>query len=171
VITDFVTGKPLPNIGAEEARQTVEQFLVREKGYDKSDIEVDVDIVIIAGTEPYRSQVDLVVRAQEKRVMAFKCAAGSLSSREREILSAARLLDSYQIPLSVVSDGKTAIILDTVSGKKIHQGLEAVPSKTAAKALIRKTELQPVPAHRLEREKLVFRSYDMMNVNVQRNME
>ena len=44
LITDFVTGKEIPNVGAEENRQMVERFLVAEKGFSKADIEVDVDI-------------------------------------------------------------------------------------------------------------------------------
>ena len=46
LITDYITGKEVPNIGAEENRQALERFLVEEKGYFKEDIEVDVDIEI-----------------------------------------------------------------------------------------------------------------------------
>ena len=50
MITDFVTGREIPNIGAEENRQAVAQYLVNEKGYSKDDIEVDVKIeMAIAG--------------------------------------------------------------------------------------------------------------------------
>jgi hypothetical protein len=44
LITDFITGKEIPNVGAEENRQMVARFLVDEKGFSKEDIEVDVDI-------------------------------------------------------------------------------------------------------------------------------
>ena len=33
MITDFVTGKDLPNVGAEVNRQAIERFLVEQKGY------------------------------------------------------------------------------------------------------------------------------------------
>ena len=172
MITDFLTGKDIPNIGAEENRQAVEQFLVNVKGYSKDDIEADVKIEIIAAGKPYSSQVDLVVTAgaAKKRMMAVKCAAGSLGSREREILAAARLLDDYQIPLSVVSDGQTAIVLDTISGQKIGEGIDAVPSKQAVIAKLASYRFTAFPAERLEREKLIFRTYDSENVNVQRNL-
>ena len=173
MITDFVTGKEIPNIGAEENRQAVERHLVNEKDYSKEDIEIDVDIKLTVAGEVYRSQIDLVVSVDSGavRFMAVKCAAGSLGSREREIVAAARLIDEkYQIPFSVVSDGKTAIVLDTVSGKKIAEGLQAIPSKEEAREKMRSIELQPFPQKRLEREKLIFRSYDSLNVNVQRNV-
>jgi hypothetical protein len=97
--------------------------------------------------------------------MAIKCAAGSLGSREREILAAARITDTYQIPFAMVADGKTAILLDTLSGKKIGQGLQKVPSKQKLSAAIKNTEFLPFPKERLRREKLIFRSYDSMHVN------
>ena len=174
MITDFVTGKDIPNVGAEENRQMVEQFLVREKGYAKEDIAVDVDLAINIGAETYRSQIDLVVSADggygPTRLMAIKCAAASLGSREREILATARLLEEYQLPYSVVSDGKTAIVLDTVSGRKLGEGLQAILSKEAALTKLNNLKLVPFPKEKREREKLIFRSYDSMNVNVSRNL-
>jgi len=169
-IDDFVTGEQVPDMGAEANRQTVERILVNRLGYDKKDIAVDVDIEMNIRGETYRSQIDLVVSVDGVRFMAVKCAAGSLSSREREILASARLLDNYQIPLSMVSDGKTAIVLNTATGKKIGEGLHVIPTKTQAREVIRSAGLQPLALERIEREKLIFRSYDSMNVNVRRNL-
>ena len=170
MIADFITGEMVPDIGAEANRQDVERFLVNEKGFSKEDIEVDVDIELVIAGEPYKSQIDIVVSVAGKRYMAIKCAAASLGSREREIIAASRLLESHQIPISVVSDGKTAIVLDTVSGKKLGEGLNAVPSKDDLKEKSNSSEFIPLSAERLEKEKLIFRSYDVMNVNVQRNI-
>jgi hypothetical protein len=172
MITDFVTGREVPNVGAEENRQAVEKLLVEQKGYLKEDIKVDVDIAITVAGEPYRSQVDLVVSADggKTHFMVIKCAAGSLGSREREIVAAARLLDAYQIPWAVVSDGKTAIVLDTASGKKIGDGLDAIPSKQEAITQLKSYTPLAFPAERRAREKLIFRTYDIENVNVQRNI-
>ena len=174
MITDFVTGKEIPNVGAEENRQMVEQFLVNEKGFSKEDIAVDVDIEITIAGETYRSQIDLVVSVDDEcgstPWMAIKCAAASLGSREREILAASRLLTENQLPYSVVSDGKTAIVLDTVSGKKLGEGLNAILSKAEAREKIKEIKPLPFPKERREREKLIFRSFDSMNVNVSRNL-
>ena len=171
-LIDYVTGKEVPNVGAEENRQQVAKFLVAEKGFSKGDIEVDVDIEMTVAGEIYRSQIDLVVSIDggSTRFMAIKCAAASLGSREREILAAARLLDENQLPCSVVSDGKTAIVLDTVSGKKLGEGLNAIPSKGEVREKLKILHQRPFPKEKLEREKLIFRSYDSMNVNVQRNV-
>lgn len=172
MITDFITGKKIPNVGAEENRQMVERFLVNEKGFSKEDIEVDVDIEMTVAGETYRSQIDLVISVDSgtTRLMAVKCAAASLGSREREILAAARLLWEQQLPFAVVSDGKTAIVLDTVSGKKLGEGLNAIPAKDELREKLKTLQLRSFPKEKLEREKLIFRSYDSMNVNVQRNV-
>jgi len=170
VIIDFITGKEIPDVGPEANRQRVERVLVEQKGYAKEDIEVDVPLEIEIGGKDYRSSVDLVVSLDGKRLMAVKCVAGSLGSREREIIAASRLLNKYQIPFSVASDGKSAIVLDTVSGKKMGERLNAIPSKEEIKKSSAATQLEPLPQKRLEKEKLIFRSYDSMNVNVRRNM-
>ena len=172
-LIDFVSGKEIPNIGAEENRQVVERFLVEEKGYLKEDIAIDVDIEMLVAGDVYQSQIDLVVSVGEGsvRFMVFKCAAASLGSREREIVAAARLLDTnYQIPYAVVSDGQTAIVLDTISGKKTGEGMTAIPSKNQALERLKTIELISLPKERLERERLIFRTYDYQNVNVQRNI-
>ena len=169
-LTDYVSGREVFDIGAEANRQAVERYLVNEKGFAKSEIEVDVDLELIIADKPYRSHIDLVVSVDEVCYMAIKCAAGSLASREREILAAARLLMHYQIPVAAVSDGKTAIVLDTLSGKKTGEGLEAVPNRRDARNQLKEITLQPLPANRREGEKLIFRTYDMMNVNVRRNI-
>ena len=172
MITDYATGMDLPNIGAEENRQAIERYLVEQKGYLKEDLQIDADIEMIVAGKLYRSQLDLIVSPDggKTRFMAIRCAAGSLGSREREIVAAARLLDNYQIPVSVVSDGKTAIVLDTMSGKKTGSGMDAIPSKKAAIEKLESLVLLPFPKERLEREKLIFRTYDSENVNVQRNI-
>lgn len=170
-ITDFITGRSVPNIGAEMNRQQVERFLIEKKGYRREDVIVDAPIQMEIAGEAYRSSVDLVVVIDERALMAIKCAAGSLGSREREIISAARLWDAIPLPLAVVSDGSTATVLDALSGKIKGEGLAAIPDR---KDLVDLANAAPPPSltpERLAREKLVFRSYDSMNVNVQRHRQ
>jgi len=170
-LIDFITGKQVPDIGAEANRQAFERILVEVKGFSKEDIEVDVPLDLVVAGEPYRSRVDLVVSAGGRRMMAVKCAAGSLGSREREILAAARLLESVQIPVSIVTDGKDAAVLDTESGETTGEGIDAVPSKDVLVRLSEEGQRTPFPEKRLEREKLIFRAYDLENVNIRRGLE
>jgi hypothetical protein len=166
IIVDFITGQSVPHVGPEINRQRVERYLVEERGYHREEILVDAPIAVDIDGETYRSTVDLVVRIDERPLIAIKCAAGSLGSREREIVSAARLLTDSPLPLAVVSDGSDAVVLDGGSGKKNGSGMAAIPSREEAVVMAQANPLSPVPADRLAREKLVFRSYDSMNVNV-----
>jgi hypothetical protein len=71
----------------------------------------------------------------------------------------------------VVTDGKDAELLDTPTGEVLDQGMGAIPSKEEAIQRMKGIKLQPFPQDRLEREKIIFRSYDEMNINVQRKLQ
>lgn len=165
-LTDYITGKTVADTGAEANRQAFERYLVEEKGYAKEDIEVDVPIQVMVQEEPYNSHIDLLISVDGVRLMAVKCAAGSLGSWEREIVAAARLLDSVQVPFAVVTDGKTVHLLDTATGSVLAEGLVEIMSRKAAKAFLATFEPAPLKEERRPREALIYRSYDAMNVNV-----
>jgi len=170
MMTDYITEEEIPNVGSEENRQAVEKLLVEVKNYSPSEISLNVDINLQIGLDRYQSQIDILVRIHDQSVMIIKCVAGSLGSYERETIAGARLLESNQIPVSVVSDGQTALVRDVLSGKKIGEGLFAIPSREDAIQLLYKYTPTPIPDDRIEREKLVFRTYDSMKVNVQRKI-
>jgi hypothetical protein len=165
-IVDYITGKKVENIGAEGNRQAVARFLVEERGFAREDIALDVPISFSVGGEHYESAVDLVISLGGEPFMAIKCAAGSLGSREREILAASRLLGATQIPFCAVSDGKDAVVLDTVTGTRAGKGMGAFPPREEALELAAGLAPSFYPPERVERERLIFRSYDAMAVNV-----
>lgn len=165
MLEDFITGRSVPNIGAEENRQALERYLVERKGYVHGDIEVDVPIEMDIAGERYRSAVDLVVGVDQRRLFAIRCTAGSIGSYEREILAAARLLNDYQLPWAAASDGKDAVVLDTISGRKIGSGLDALPARAELEAQLPALEFKPLPQERRLREQLIFRTYDREAVN------
>ena len=169
-IEDFVTGRKTPLIGSEENRQKVERFLVEKKGYAKAEIEVDRDLTLTVGGTVYRSQLDLVVRVDGRPLMVVKCVAGSLDSREREVVAACRIAEDRTIPLGVVSDGKDARVMDAAAGKRIGDRLEDLPGRSEAGSILDRGGEQPVDREKREREKLIFRTYDMEDVNVQRKL-
>ncbi len=165
-IVDYITGKTVPNVGAEEIRQRVEQYLVEIKKYTRNDICVDADITMDIDGCHYASRLDLVVSVENKNIMVIKCAAGSLESREREVVSASRIYRSPSVPLAVVSDSRTAVIYDAVSGKKVGEGLSRIPSRSEAIEFLKEFKPSAFSDKKLEKEKIIFRSYDSMNVNV-----
>jgi hypothetical protein len=172
MIVDFITGEQVPNIGSEENRQKLEKFLIDEKGYSITDIQVDADIEVSFRGEPYRSTIDLVIILEDIRFMTIKCVAGALETWEREILAAARVFEkNYQIPFCAVCDGQSALVIDTLTGKKVGNNLGAIPARSDAVRVLKNITLQPLPENRFTKEMMIFRSYDLENVNVKRNIQ
>ncbi|MBC2703809.1 type I restriction enzyme HsdR N-terminal domain-containing protein [Desulfobacula sp.] len=166
IITDYITGKAVRNVGPEASRQIFEKFLVDEKGYAKENIKVDEELIVQFKGKDYISAIDLIVYSRKKALMAITCVAGSIGSYEREILAGARLIYDYQIPFAVSTDARDAMILDTLSGKKAGQGLDAIPSKEKALKLIETIEFEPLDKNRKEREMIIYRSFNMEKVNI-----
>lgn len=161
-ICDFITGQAFLDTDDERIRQKIERLLIEEKGYSKKDIEVDMEFEIVIGKEIHKSKVDLIVSVEEKRFMIIKCARGSLVSREREVISCARILDVYQIPFAVVTNGEDAEVLDTISGEVIGNGLGAIPSKANALEAIKQIEFKNLSGKRIEKEKRIFLAFDVI---------
>ena len=170
MITDYITGRSVPDVGAEANRQAMERLLVEEKGFSPSQIAVDVPVGFTVAGEPYDSAVDLVVFAEDRPFLVIKCAAGSLDSRKKEVIAAARIVFDTVVPYAAASDGQTALVFETASAKQIGQGLEALPDAARAGQMISRAEPVQLSEKQLEKARLVFRSYDSMNVNVGRRV-
>ncbi|MCP4116533.1 MAG: type I restriction enzyme HsdR N-terminal domain-containing protein [Desulfobacteraceae bacterium] len=160
-LVDYITGKTVPNLGPEESRQMFERILVEQKGYAREDVRVDEPITVVFQGKEYQSTVDLVVFLKDRAVMAVRCVAGSLGSYEREILAGARLLYDYQVPFSVSTNGKDALVREVVTGKKHGEGIDAVPSRQEALDLVGTLESPVFPEEKKEREMIIFRSYNL----------
>ncbi len=164
-LTDYVTGREIPNAGPEGNRQLFEKVLVEQKGYAKQDIKVDQEITVFFKGEPYTAALDIVVFVKDTAFMAARCIAGSLGSYEREILAGARLVFDYQIPFSVSTDGKDALIRNTRTGELYGEGMDKVPSKEEAAGMLATLSLEPFPENKKEREMIIYRSYNIEKVH------
>jgi len=171
MIEDYITGKAVPNIGAEENRQIVERWLVDQLGYPKDAITVDRSMEFKIEGESHRSLIDLVVNAGNKPLMAIRCAAGSLDSWARGILAAARIAEAPPIPLAVVCNGRDALIYATASGKKIAEGCDALPSYEQAGGVLSRHRTDLLDEDRILRERLICRTYDADLVNIRSNLK
>jgi hypothetical protein len=102
--------------------------------------------------------IDFVVRVKGKSLMIIKCSS-LLASRERGVLSCARIFDTYQIPFAIITDGENAEVLDTLSGEIIGLGLEATPSRQALQSFD-VMDLIRLPEKVIEKEKRIFLAFD-----------
>jgi hypothetical protein len=95
--------------------------------------------------------------------MILRFAPGSIVTRERAAIAAARVLEpSYQIPLVVVTNCKDAEVLDTYTGKVIRQGLDSIPDRKEAEALVRTLRFEPFDdEEKKDREHRILNAYDL----------
>jgi hypothetical protein len=161
--TDFVSGESIVDTDDERYRQKLARLLVEEKGYAKADLEMRVKIETLFAKQFVVSTIDFVVRLKGKRFMVIRYGPGSLVTRERAAIAAARVLDpSYRIPFAVVTNGEDAELLDTLTAKVIKQGLEAIPDKKEASRFFDDLEFEPfMEKDRRERELRILNAYDV----------
>jgi hypothetical protein len=109
------------------------------------------------------SSVDFVVSVAGKRLMIIKCASGSLSSRERQAVAAARLLGSSPVPIAVVADPVNAEVLDVATGKVIGEGFGAIPVKEQLVRMVSERPPFQLSLERIEKEKRILLAFDAIH--------
>ena len=147
-------------------RRDIEKFLLEKKGYAATEIEKDREFEVLIGNERCKSKTDIVISINGKRLISIKCFVGALVSRERQAVACARVLDSYQIPFAVVTDAADAIMLDTLTGKVISEGMESIPSRNELGELLQKIEFKKLAPDRAEKEKRILLAFDSIKCTI-----
>ncbi|MEJ2696270.1 MAG: type I restriction enzyme HsdR N-terminal domain-containing protein [Candidatus Sulfobium sp.] len=160
--TDFITGREITDTDDERYRQKLARFLVEKKGYEKEDIGVKLKLEMSIEKRTVISMVDLVVRVGGRNFMVIRYGPGSIVTRERPSLASARLLGTYQVPFTVVTNGEDAEVLDTDSGEVIGTGLESIPDKKEALERLDHVTFRQLSPERIEAEKRVLSAYDWL---------
>ena len=159
-VVDFITGRTIDYTEDEKYRQVLARFLVEEKGFLKGDIQVQRELLLTVDDQTWVVKIDFSVILEGKIVMILRFAPGSVVSRERPALAAARLLEPYAVPLAVVSNGQDAHILDTASSEVIGQSLEDIPSRAALVNRFPELQFSHVAEERLEKERRILFMYE-----------
>ena len=159
---DYVTGEELVDTDDERVRQQILRLMVEEKGYAKECLQPRLTIETLFAKQFVVSKIDLVVKINGLRLLLLRYGPGSLVSRERSAIAAARVLDPGQrIPLAVVTNGADAELLDTYSGMVLGNGLAAIPSLGELEAKVDLLEFSPYPEEKRERELRILNAYDV----------
>ncbi len=103
--------------------------------------------------------------------MIIKCAAGSLDSRQRQAVAAARVIASPPVPIAVVADSENAEVLDVATGKVIGEGFGAIPVKGQLLRILAETEPKPLSLERIEKEKRILLAFDTIKCCVPQGTE
>ena len=151
---------------AAAARKTVGYLLLEKKGYHRDEVRKNVVFEVVLGKETVCSSVDFLVTIDGKKAMVVKCSSGSLSSRERQAVAAARLLDSPPVPIAVVADPVNAEVLDTATGTVLGEGFGAIPVREQLVALLSEKTQTPLTPGRIEKEKRILLAFDALRCSV-----
>jgi hypothetical protein len=144
----------------EAVREEMLRFLIEHRGYGPEDIEKDLKFrVCVSGCEDDVS-TDYIISVGGRRLMAVKCVSGSVDSRERHIIAFSRVVDEYQIPFCLVTDGENTRLIDTITGGIVSEDIRFVPTKEEALKQIEDVNFSPYPPERLEKEKRILLAFE-----------
>ncbi len=162
-LRDYLTGEVLVDTDDERIRQNLSRLMIEEKGYTEDNLLPRLYIETLFGGNFVRSTIELTVAVNGRRFMIVRYGPGSLVSRERSAIAAARVLHpDYQIPLAVVTNGRSAELIDTATGKILGNGLESIPSRIEAEELVSTLTFPPRQnGLELEREKRILNAFDV----------
>ncbi len=160
-IDDFITGEPIKDTHDERYRQQLARLLVNRKGYLKSDIELRKNLIVQAGDHRAGIKIDFLITLAGNVCMVIKYGPGSIVTRRRPLLAISRVLESYQIPIAVVTNGEDAEIVEGSTGKVISRGLETIPSKSQLIEMTSENQFKPIAADRAEMESRIIYCYEV----------
>ncbi len=160
-IKDFITGKILDDTHDERYRQKLAKLLINSKGYLKREVQPRFELLVKAGDKKAIIRVDYVVEISKRVCMIIKYGPGSLITRHRSVLSAARLVAPYQVPIAVVTNGEDADILDGATGAVIARGLAQIPAKSELTEKVANANFTIISEKRAEMEARVLYCYEV----------
>lgn len=159
---DYITGQQLVDTDDERRRQELARLMVEEKGWPKEDIEMRLTIETLFNGHFVTSKITMVLGMDGRQCLLIRYAPGSLVTRERSAVAAARVLDAdYQIPLAVVTNGCDAELLDTYSGAVLGRGMAALPSREEVARMMAGLRFAPYDPKKRQRELRVLNAFDV----------
>lgn len=161
-LVDYITGRTIADTHDERARQKIARFLVEKKGYSKEHIKTRQAVKVTLDGQTAAVTVDFVVRVNGKAFVIVMFRPGSVITRERSTLAAARLIETYAVPFAVATNGEEAETLETQSGAVVATGLEGIPSKLEATKAIKTLAWEQLTDERLEKETRILFAFEIL---------
>ncbi|MBA4392084.1 MAG: hypothetical protein C0407_00865 [Desulfobacca sp.] len=149
-------------INEEVIRRKVLGFLLGEKEYLLEDIEEEVPFELTTAQEVFLLKVSFIIRLNGQQLVLVKCGPGSVLARERAALALARLFSGYQVPLTVVTNGEDATLLNTLTGETLECGLAAIPAKSSLLSQLADFKFLPLPEKRLKLERQILSAFEAL---------
>lgn len=160
-LTDFLTGKTIEDSHDERLRQKVVKYLVEQKGFDKADIRSGEKILVACGENSALVPLDFRVSLQGRTAMIVKYGPGSILTRHQPALALSRLVTPYQVPIVMVTNGRSVDVISGESGRRLGEGFEAVPSRQQLLAVVKDASWPSLSEKQIEMASRVLYAYEI----------
>lgn len=146
----------MQNVGYIQ-RLTIQRLL--ELGYRLGDMEINKGYeIIVSEREKFVTSVDIVVSIEGKVIYAIKCSPVSIDSWERFMFAFCRVVEQYQIPFGIITDGQRWKTINVLTGE-VKELLE-IPAKEQLIKMIPSMEFVPYKEEKLPKEKRILYAFD-----------
>lgn len=141
-------------------KQQVWEILIKEKGYNSDEIEIDPVFNLILSNCEAPVSIDFIINLDKISFMVIRSVPTAIESWERYIVAFAKAIKDYQIPYAVVTDGENARIFDVLTGTVISESIRGLFSRQEALIKIKYFKKIPCPVNRLEKEKRIIYAFE-----------
>ena len=160
-IKDIITGETIVETHDEQFRQNIARQLVTRLGFEKKEILPKHKLRLAFDNKSALILIDFIIRMSEKTLMLIKYGPGSLITRHRMALGLSRLVEPYQIPFVVVTNGRDADILDGKTGTVMFSGLDTIPSKPEVARILTTETFQPLSEKQREMASRIVYAFEI----------
>jgi hypothetical protein len=159
----YLTGEELTDTDDERIRQQLLRMLVEDKGYRQLELTPRLRIETFFAKSYVVSLIEVTITVAGRQLLLLRYGPGSLVSRERSAVAAARVLNpAYRIPYAVVTNGRDAEFLETATGKVLGFGVESIPDREESLSLVKHASFLPPPSGLVrERELRILNAFDV----------
>jgi hypothetical protein len=141
-------------------KQILWEILIKEKGFNPEEIEIDPEFRIQLSNCEANVSVDFIINLSSVSFMVIRSVSTAIESWERYIVAFARAVKDYQIPYAMVTDGENARIYNVLSGSLISDSINGVFNRQEALNLMKDFQKIPCPANRYEKEKRIIYAFE-----------
>ncbi len=148
------------SIGLSQLQGKMVDFLIDRKGYSVEDIEVNERFKVNLPDITISVNGDIIVRANGRIFLMIKCAMNSIDSWERYSIAFCRVVEPYQIPYAVVTNGESVRVLDVIKGSLISDDFDAIPTKEDAIKILKNIVFSPCAQDKCVKEKRILHAFE-----------
>jgi hypothetical protein len=128
----------------------------------KSDIVPRRTLTVTVDGKTGTATADFIIEIDKRPGMLIIYGPGSVVSRQRPALSMARLLGERIIPVAVITNGRDAVIMDSVSGKTMAEGMAGILSRNELQTMMDAAPGKALLPERREKEARILFAMEIL---------